>query len=289
VGDLLDPDLADSPDVQARLEALSSEGLFDALYATRKWLDSAGTTLRIARAFAQADPDRGFAYLAGQLGYRGQLETLASQATAEPPPFWVAELARIGYLPEDTAKAFADGVLRSANPYLIYQLLQWWLQAGDTTGLARVAAGADSMAAADPANAAGPNLMASIARAYTAVLRGDTTAALEGLSGLPVWPCPVCYSERLVTARLLAATGRDQEAAELLEDLAVMTAAWPRPGWVVWTMERARVNDRLGDNEQAIRDYARVVDLWRDADPHFQPVVQEAREALARLTGEPGR
>ncbi len=289
VGDLLNPDLADSPDVQARLEALSSDGLFDALYATRKWVDSAETTLRIARAFAQIDPDRGFGYLAGELGYRGRLESTPPGPEAGPPPFWIAELARIGYLPDDTVRAFADGVLRSANGYLIYQMLPWWLQAGDTTGLARAAASADSMAAADPANAAGPNLLATIARAYTELLRGDTAAALDGLTDLPVWPCPNCYSERLVTARVLAATGREQEAANLLEELAVMTAAWPRPGWVVWTMERARVNDRLGNNETAIRDYSHVVDLWGGADPHFQPVVEEAREALARPTGEPRR
>lgn len=287
VGDLLDPDLADSPDVQARLETLSSDGLFDALYATRKWVDSAETMLRIARAFAEVDAERGGGYLAAQLGYRGQLEILPSLSLGEPPHSWIAELARIGYLPEDKAKAFADRVLQSANGYLMFQTLPWWLQSGDTTSLARVIAGADSLAAANPAAAAGPNLVAAIARAYTALIGGDTAAALHGLSGLPVWPCPYCYSERLVTARLLAATGRDQEAAELLEELPVMTAAWPRPGWVVWTMERARVNDRLGNNETAIRDYSHVVDVWRDADPHFQPVVEEAREALARLTGEP--
>ena len=40
--------------------------------------------------------------------------------------------------------------------------------------------------------------------------------------------------------------------------------------------------------EQAVTDYSFVVDVWRHADEILQPYVSEAREALQRLTGEPG-
>jgi serine/threonine-protein kinase len=287
VGDLLDPDQAGSPEVQARLEALDTEGLFDAAYATRKWVDSADTHLRILRAWAATSDPRSVNHLARGLAHRGRIEEAAT--VVPPPPFVIADRARMGFLPEDSARAFADSVVRSGNGYLMYQTLPWMLLAGDTTMLARVMAGADSLAAADPANSAGPTLVGTIARAYTAAIRGDTATALVLLAELPVWPCGRCYTERLTLARLLAATGRDRDAAELLQFFPVMTAAWPVTEWVVWTMERARVNDRIGNSEQAIEDYAHVVDVWRDADPFFQPVVEEARDALARLTSEPRR
>ena len=58
------------------------------------------------------------------------------------------------------------------------------------------------------------------------------------------------------------------------------------PGQVAWKLERARVNERLGNTEEAIRDYAYVADIWQNADEVLQNFVTEAREAVARLTGE---
>jgi len=48
------------------------------------------------------------------------------------------------------------------------------------------------------------------------------------------------------------------------------------------------VNERLGNYEKAIRDYSHVLDVWRSADPMLLPMVDEARVAVARLTGEEG-
>jgi hypothetical protein len=59
------------------------------------------------------------------------------------------------------------------------------------------------------------------------------------------------------------------------------------PSEIFWTLERARVAEQLGDRETASRDYQYVADVWRHADPQLQPYVTEAREALARLAGEP--
>jgi hypothetical protein len=56
---------------------------------------------------------------------------------------------------------------------------------------------------------------------------------------------------------------------------------------VIWVLERARVNERLGNHDKAIRDYAYVMDVWRAADAVLQPFVEEARTAVARLVGEP--
>lgn len=59
------------------------------------------------------------------------------------------------------------------------------------------------------------------------------------------------------------------------------------PSEVIWTLERARVAERLGDREKAARDYQYVADVWRHADPELQPYVTEAREGLTRVAGEP--
>jgi hypothetical protein len=83
--------------------------------------------------------------------------------------------------------------------------------------------------------------------------------------------------------QLLSARHDDEKATRLLDrwliDLEV-------PSQVLWTLERARVAERVGDRAKASRDYQYVADGWRHADAQLQPYVTEAREALARLAGE---
>jgi len=52
-------------------------------------------------------------------------------------------------------------------------------------------------------------------------------------------------------------------------------------------LERARVNERLGNKEKAITAYRFVAEVWLHADPELQPYVAEAKAALMRLAGEP--
>ena len=54
----------------------------------------------------------------------------------------------------------------------------------------------------------------------------------------------------------------------------------------VWALECGRVNERLGNREKAVESYSFIAADWRNADPELQPLVQEAKEAVARLTGE---
>ena len=51
----------------------------------------------------------------------------------------------------------------------------------------------------------------------------------------------------------------------------------------MWTMERARVFERLGRHAEAAANYAFVADAWRTADAELQPWVREAHDAMARL------
>jgi len=44
-----------------------------------------------------------------------------------------------------------------------------------------------------------------------------------------------------------------------------------------------QIEDKRGNREQAIKWYARFVDLWQDCDPELRPQVDEARARLAAL------
>ncbi|HET8623905.1 MAG TPA: hypothetical protein VFM14_10110 [Gemmatimonadales bacterium] len=56
---------------------------------------------------------------------------------------------------------------------------------------------------------------------------------------------------------------------------------WRTPG--VGHQRRAEILATLGRREEAAREYARFIKLWKEADPELQPAVREAKAALARL------
>jgi tetratricopeptide (TPR) repeat protein len=47
--------------------------------------------------------------------------------------------------------------------------------------------------------------------------------------------------------------------------------------------------EERGDQDFAIYYYNEFVELWKDADPELQPRVEEVRQRLARMAGEPRR
>jgi hypothetical protein len=129
-------------------------------------------------------------------------------------------------------------------------------------------------------------LRASVAagRAYLALAKRDTNAALKQLLTTTDTLHECWYENRMTLVHLLAATGRYRDAGKRLE------RRWPGStacsnGFddVMWTLERARIFDRLGRRMEAAAEYAFVADAWRSADPELQPYVRESREAIARL------
>jgi hypothetical protein len=94
--------------------------------------------------------------------------------------------------------------------------------------------------------------------------------------------CP-CVPDRLLTARLLAASGQEQQAKAALDR--IWFANWdPSAGMLL--LERARIADRLGQREAAGELYRFVAELWKKADPELQPYVAEARDRSERLSAE---
>jgi tetratricopeptide (TPR) repeat protein len=57
---------------------------------------------------------------------------------------------------------------------------------------------------------------------------------------------------------------------------------------LVWILEHvAPLYERRGDRAKARAAYARMADLWKDADPELQPRVAHARERMAALSSGP--
>ena len=48
-------------------------------------------------------------------------------------------------------------------------------------------------------------------------------------------------------------------------------------------LHRAEIYEQSGDAQRAIEHYRAFLALWTDADPELQPMVEQARAALARL------
>jgi hypothetical protein len=129
--------------------------------------------------------------------------------------------------------------------------------------------------------------LAEAALAYLALARHDTTESLRRFLALPDSLCIDCNFDRLETAMLLAASGRDREA------YASLVAVWPEVSYAprvsegLWILERARLAERLGARKTAADAYRWVAEIWRNADPELQPYVVDARTGLARMAGQP--
>jgi hypothetical protein len=46
------------------------------------------------------------------------------------------------------------------------------------------------------------------------------------------------------------------------------------------------LHESMLDRARARESYAKLLDLWKSAAPELQPIVKDARERVARLSGE---
>jgi hypothetical protein len=121
---------------------------------------------------------------------------------------------------------------------------------------------------------------------YLALTHGDTSLALTLFAALPDSLCRYCYLNRLKQAQLLSARKQDGELVALLKE-PLHDHDFITPSEVLWALEQARVSERVGDRERAVESYAFLAAAWQHADEELQPLVREAKEALARLNAEP--
>jgi len=295
---LLSPRGAQSPEVARMLDTLSGDALWETAVTIRRWPDSAETVLRLVRLLAV--PRHGYQMTdSSTVGWalpvvlmaRGHLSeayrSLWGTRWASENPALLPELALVGATPADSV-AIVFGRWRRANDPGVGAALGWWAARGDTASIRDVARRADSLGrvARKVRDRDFWRYVAAASRVYVAVARQDTSAALEGFATLPDSLCPDCVLDQLRKAQLLARRGRNREAAELLD----REPHNPNPvplTTVFWWLERGRVKERLGKNEEAIPAYRLVADWWRNADPELQPNVAEARAGLKRLGSKP--
>ncbi len=292
--------LVDSATPPARRTALyrrtSDEGLFTCYSTLSRMPDGGEQALDLARYITAHPlsippldtPERVRGVVPRQSMVRGRLRAGAAV-------FWprdsllVAEAALLGAIPAESASAHLSERAHSRPTFIDVAWLPWLASRHDTVALTVMERRAAEAARRTPASASlpTPDYVARSAHAFLALARRDTTTTIEQLLALPRSGCPACYLNQLTLAELLIERHRDQEAWTIVRANSPTAAAGAFPSEVLWTLLRGRVAERIGERDTAIRSYAWVAGMWRDADPSLQPYVVEAREGMARLTKEP--
>ena len=132
-------------------------------------------------------------------------------------------------------------------------------------------------------------LLASVAWAA-----GDHTAALDHLEAVEfegMYQYMVASAffslarERFLLAALLEEAGRTDEALRWYGTFKNV-AAYDRIYIAPSHLRRARIHERLGNLDAATEHYRAFIELWQDADPEFQALVEEARARLGDVMDE---
>jgi eukaryotic-like serine/threonine-protein kinase len=283
-------------DTQGLLRGEQPSALRDARLALSRVADSAESVVEITRALAAA-PEGDAPWLSrGQreqsfgasLLYRGHVRAAVKilYQNAEALPIQLVEAALLSPTPPDSADRMFRRLLAGGRLVPLAATLPWWLAQRDSAALGEIERRMDSSARAAPSDVDRniARYTSQVARAYLALLRHDTASTVQRLEALPDSLCPMCYFQHLTLGQLLSARQDDHKAAPLLDRWLIDLNL---PSEVLWTLERGRVAERLGDREKAIRAYQYVADVWRHADPVLQPYVTEARGGLSRMTSEP--
>ncbi|MGH7634916.1 MAG: hypothetical protein ACRENC_14365, partial [Gemmatimonadaceae bacterium] len=276
------------------------EALHLAGHSIIEWTDSAETGIWLARRHRDRMLDEArtpddssvanwIAFVA--LAFRGHLQE--SRVLMPRGYYMLAQLALLGAIPDDSADVLLRSWLSWKNPPGMrpWWALPWLADHRDTAAIAGLARAADLGLRAPPVPLTPSDreivgYISQSARAYLTLARGDSGAALRLFENLPDSAClGQCELDALVRVRLLAARGRDQDAARRLDAVPVLD--WGRwvvsPTRVLWELERGRVRERLGNREGARASYAFVADAWIHADAILRPYVDEARAGLIRL------
>jgi len=292
---LLDPARAAAVDVQQLVDTLSNDELCEVAGLLRHVPDSTDLVARIGQVLSRRAASNAIkpvprcatiAVIEG-LQFRGHLRD-AQRLTSEDAhwlgPMVTYNLARFGIVPADTARAEFRNILAQSPRTKIAKLYRWWATDGDTVAIQTYVRDFGTSRLQSATGRA--MLRASIAagRAHLALARRDTASAVRQFLTTADTLHACWYDNRMTLVQLLVATGRYREAAARLE------RRWPGTSAcsdgvddVIWTMERARVFERLGRFDEAAQNYAFVADAWRTADPELQPWVREAHEAMGRL------
>ncbi|MGQ0642470.1 MAG: protein kinase domain-containing protein [Gemmatimonadaceae bacterium] len=298
---LLDPQ-AGAPNADRLVDTLPSEQGCRLASVLSRVPDSAQTAVRIVRAMFARHPATAGDAVIGCTRILG-VDVLASRGHVRDAQrlvpwreHWLTlsltyDRARLGMIPLDSARATFEYLLtRPPMGTSNSRVFGWWASQLDTASLGAYVRKIDStiLRAGPRSSVTHWRSRAATARAYLALARRDTADALRQFVAIPDSLRGCWWDARLTLAQLLVAAGRARDAATHLE------SRWPgtyRCGNavddVLWTMERARLFERVGRRNQALENYTFVYDAWRFGDTEVQPYVREAREAMTRLGDAP--
>jgi tetratricopeptide (TPR) repeat protein len=178
-----------------------------------------------------------------------------------------------------------DGVHQHLRTYLLGRI---YAQLHDFQSALRYAGELDRMGSPKDAGSLNQDLAHSV-RAHVLTQQGKLEDALHALEAapreMPFSRRPHSWAfgqpqERFLRADLLSRLGRHEEALVWYQSIHY----WPEAVLAGPShLRQGEIFERLGRREQAIEQYRRFVDLWRDCDPEFRPMVKSAEFALQRL------
>jgi len=200
--------------------------------------------------------------------------TQDAQAVAASPPGGALQLAR------------HDGVHVHLRSYLLGRISA---KLGEHDTALRHADELERMGSPADAGSLAQDLAQSV-RAHVFAEQGRLEDALRALEAAPrvvpfnrrnaSWAF-VQPQERFLRAELLSELARPEDALRWYQSVHY----WPKSVLAGPShLRQGEIHDLLGRPEQAIEQYRRFVDLWRDCDPDLRPLVEGAERALQRLT-----
>ena len=268
----------------AIIDSLTPEVARRAMPALYQLADSAESAVLVMRAMLRkATPEMRRNLTSGlisALSMRGHVSEAWSLAV-EHKSYIAAEIAGLGLVPTDSALGLVRPWLDRHDDASLVPIPLLAL-AHDSATLLRTASAIDSMIpkVPTPFQRALMSYFASVARAYAAMANNDTATATRRFESLPdsIVAVPL---DRFYQARLIAR----QDPRRAIKLLQTKSAADLLT--VARALEEARLAERLGQRELAVEQYARVADLWRNADaPQLRDARDEARSALQRLDAD---
>lgn len=218
------------------------------------------------------------------------LEAPGAELFIADPAYRAVARAHLLLLSGDTAGAVQHATdahaAWAASPELnVTSLLGLLIEARAPDPAARIMADRDRSLPPDERGIIG-RFATELLTARLTSLRGEHASAIDRLEAL-------ARRAAWMPSRTMYAIGRVQDAAGR-PDLAIAAyekaLAVPDPTRYAEYLEvinairrLAELHDAAGNAPKAIEYYARLVELWKDADPELQPVVEAARRRIGQL------
>lgn len=227
----------------------------------------------------------------------GALLALVPFAPVEIESVRAIQRRLLGFAPSDSLPSGESSAFLQPHQHL-HQLIRLYLlgavsaRVGDTVTAHQAARDLDAWTPLELQGSL-PADFAALVWSHIAESAGrvDEALALIESTRTEVWyirmvssPIVAQTLERFRRAQFLIDAGREREALRWLQTISLISG-----GESLYRAEAARrmglIYQHLGDTTAARLQYRRFLDAWSQADPVFQPVVEDARTRLAGLGG----